>query len=80
MDPFEFLEDPCAGPANFARIDGRLTLPGVASSEGFGCDLGAMSYIAFVLGRALTVAMVAGLSLLLLMAIVCVTAVFVLWS
>ncbi|MGA8616460.1 MAG: hypothetical protein WB760_33145 [Xanthobacteraceae bacterium] len=55
-----------------------MTLPGVVPPVELGRDLGAMSYIAFVLGRALTVAMVAGLSLLLLIAIVCVAAIFVL--
>jgi hypothetical protein len=57
-----------------------LTLPGVVSSRHFGRDLGAMNYIAIVLGRALTVAMVVGLSLLLLIAVVSVTAIFVLYS
>jgi hypothetical protein len=59
------------------EIDGALTLPGVASSREFNRDLGAMNYIALVLGRALTVVMVVGLSLLLLIAIVCGTAIFV---
>jgi hypothetical protein len=36
-----------------------------------------MHYIALVLGRALTVVMVVGVSLLLLFAIVCGTAIFV---
>jgi hypothetical protein len=57
-----------------------LTLPGVDPSRQFGRGPGAMSYIDFVLGRALTVAMVAGLSLLLLIALVCVAAVFALHS
>jgi hypothetical protein len=57
-----------------------LTLPGFVPSRQFGSALGTMSYIAFVLGRALTVAMVAGLSLLLLMAVFCVAAIFVLHS
>jgi hypothetical protein len=65
---------------NPGEIDGRFTLPGVGFSVEFGRGLGAMSYIAFVLGRALTVAMVAGLSLLLLIAIVSIAAVFVLYS
>jgi hypothetical protein len=56
-----------------------LTLPGIVSSRQFGRDLGAMSYIALVLGRALTVAMV-GLSLLLLIAVACGAAFFVLYS
>jgi hypothetical protein len=62
------------------KIDDALTLPGVVSSRQFGRELGAMSYIAFVLGRALTVAMVVGLSLLLLITIACCTAMFVLYS
>jgi len=67
-------------PPATCKIDAALTLPGVVSSRQFGRDLGAMSYIAFVLGRALTVAMVVGLSLLLLIAITCGAAVFVLYS
>jgi len=57
-----------------------LTLPGVDPSRQFGRGPGAMSYIDFVLGRALTVAMVAGLCLLLLIALFCVAAVFALRS
>ena len=65
---------------NPGEIDGRLTLPGVVRSVEFRRGLGAMSYIAFVLDRAVTVAMVAGLSLPLLIAIVSIAAVFVLYS
>jgi hypothetical protein len=63
------------------EIDGTLTQSGVASPFHSGRGLGAMGYIAFVLGRALTVTMVVGLSLLLLVsAVVYVTAIFVLSS
>jgi hypothetical protein len=54
-----------------------LTLPGVASSREFNRDLGAMNYIAPVLGRALTVVMVVGLSLLLLLIAIGGTAILV---
>jgi hypothetical protein len=62
------------------EIDGTLTLPGVVSSRESGRELGTMSYIALVLGRALAVAMVVGLSLLLLVAAVCGAAIFMLYS
>jgi hypothetical protein len=57
-----------------------LTLLGVVPAVEFGLGLGAMNYIAFVLGRALAVAMVVGLSLLLLIAIICGTTIFMLYS
>jgi hypothetical protein len=56
-----------------------LTLPGAVPAVVFDRDLGAMSYIAFVLGRALAVAMVMGLSLLLIAA-VCGAAIYILYS
>jgi hypothetical protein len=62
------------------EIDGALTLLGVVPAVEFGLGLGAMNYIAFVLGRALAVAMVVGLSLLLLIAIICGTTIFMLYS
>jgi hypothetical protein len=64
------------------EIDATLTLPGVVvPAAEFGRSVGTMNYIAFVLGRASTVATVVGFSLLLLLtAVVCGAAVFMLHS
>jgi hypothetical protein len=63
------------------EIDATLTLPGVVvPAAEFGRSVGTMNYIAFVLGRASTVATVVGFSLLLLTAVVCGAAVFMLHS
>jgi hypothetical protein len=61
-------------------IVGTLTLLGIAAARQFGRKLGAMSYIAFILCRALVVGVVMGLSPLMLIALVFGAAIFVMYS